>query len=44
MFWPSLFNTPNIDEILEKAKNIDDILDQENILTGIKSSNTKFAN
>jgi hypothetical protein len=44
MFWPSLLNTPNMDEVFNKAKCIDDILDQDNILIGLKSNTSKFEN
>jgi len=36
MFWSSLMNPPNLDELLAKVKNIDEILEEENIVNSLK--------
>jgi len=36
MFWSSLMNPTNLDDLLSKINNIDELLEEDNIINSIK--------
>lgn len=43
MFWQTFINNPNLDELLQKCKSIDDLLEEENIINSVKQQGNKLA-
>ena len=43
MFWSSLMNPTNLDDLLSKINSIDELLEEDNIINSIKQQGNKLA-